>query len=196
MFVRFRLFVLGAVLLLMGTAATTPAYAQSRAIDAGRSTLTVRVFKAGLFSFAAHDHEIQAPIASGSLVESEAPAVELSADARQLKVLDPKLPADKRAEVQKTMHSAEVLDSAQFPEIRFRSTSIEKAGEGDWTVRGHLTLHGQTHPVAVSVTGGKGHYRGWCTFKQRTFGIQPVSIAGGTIKVKDEVKIEFEIFAR
>lgn len=183
-------------LLLMGSAAATPAYAQSRAIDTERSTLTVRVFKAGLFSFAAHDHEIRAPITSGSLVESEAPAVEISADARQLKVLDPKLPADKRAEVQKTMHSAEVLDSAQFPEIRFRSTAMERVGEGNWTVRGHLTLHGQTHPVVVSVTGGSGHYRGSCTFKQRTFGIQPVSIAGGTIKVKDEVKIEFEIFAR
>ena len=184
------------VLLLLGLVAATPAQAQSRAIDTERSTLTVRVFKAGLFSFAAHNHEIRAPIASGSLVESDAPAVELSADARRLKVLDPELPADKRAEVQKTMHSAEVLDSGQFPEIRFRSTSMEKAGEGNWTVRGHLTLHGQTHPVVVSVSGASGHYRGSATFKQRTFGIQPVSIAGGTIKVKDEVKIEFEIFVR
>ncbi|MGH9600761.1 MAG: YceI family protein [Terriglobales bacterium] len=172
------------------------AQTQSRAIDAGRSTLTVRVFKAGLFSFAAHNHEIQAPIASGSLVESEKPSVELAVDARQLKVLDPQLAADKRAEVQKTMHSPDVLDSTQFPEIRFRSASIEKSGEGNWTVRGDLTLHGQTQPVVVSVTGGNGHYRGSSSFKQRAFGIKPVSIAGGTIKVKDEVKIEFEIFAR
>jgi len=184
------------VLLLLSIAAAAPAYAQSRAMDTERSTLTVRVFKAGLFSFAAHNHEIRAPIVSGSLLESEAPAVEVSADARQLKVLDPELPADKRAEVQKTMHSAEVLHSEQFPEIRFRSASVEKAGEGNWTVRGQLTLHGQTHSVVVSVTGSSGHYRGWCTFKQRTFGIQPVSLAGGTIKVKDEVKIEFEVFAR
>ncbi len=185
-----------AALLPLGLLAAAPACAQSRVMDTERSTLTVRVFKAGLFSFAAHNHEIRAPITSGSLTESEAPAVELSADARQLQVLDPQLSADKRAEVQKTMHSAEVLDSQQFPEIRFRSTSVEKAGEGNWTVRGQLTLHGQTQPVLVSVTGSGGHYRGSCTFKQRTFGIQPVSIAGGTIKVKDEVKIEFEIFAR
>ncbi len=192
MFPRFRCL----ALLLLGLVAATPAYAQSRAIDTERSTLTVHVFKAGLFSFAAHNHEIRAPIASGSLVESDAPAVELSADARRLKVLDPELPADKRAEVHKTMHSAEVLDSQQFPEIRFRSTSVEKTREGNWTVHGQLTLHGQTQPVVVSVTGSSGHYRGSCAFKQRTFGIQPVSLAGGTIKVKDEVKIEFEIFAR
>ncbi|MCI0354420.1 MAG: YceI family protein [Acidobacteria bacterium] len=195
MLFRFRPLVLLAAFVLLVNAPSI-ARAQARAIDTERSTLTVRVFKAGLFSFAAHDHEIQAPMASGSLAESEKPSVELSVDARQLKVLDPQLAADKRAEVQKTMHSAEVLDSAQFPEIRFRSTSMEKAGEGKWTVRGDLTLHGQTQPVVVYVTGGGGHYRGACAFKQRLFGIKPVSIAGGTIKVKDEVKIEFEIFAR
>ena len=191
-----RLTALAAALLLAGLAPAAPASAQSRAIDVQRSTLTVRVLKAGLFSFAAHDHEIQAPVASGSLVESEQPAVEFSVDARQLKVLDPQLAADKRAEVQKTMHSPDVLDSAQFPEIRFRSTAIEKSGEGNWTVRGHLTLHGQTQPIVVSVSGGSGQYRGTASFKQKLFGIKPVSIAGGTIKVKDEVKIEFEIFAR
>jgi len=31
--------------------------------------------------------------------------------------------------------------------------------------------------------------------KQRDFGIAPISIAGGTVKVKDEVLIEFEIAA-
>jgi hypothetical protein len=29
--------------------------------------------------------------------------------------------------------------------------------------------------------------------KQRDFGITPVSIGGGTIKVKDEVRIEFDV---
>ena len=193
MFSRIHRLILTATLLLTFSATL---HAQSRAINSERSTLTVRVFKAGLFSFAAHDHEIQAPILSGSLVESGSPSVELAVDARQLKALDPQLAADKRAEVQKTMHSAEVLDSARFPEIRFRSTAIEKKGEGNWTVRGELTLHGQTQPVEVSVSGGNGHYRGSSTFKQKLFGIKPVSLAGGTIKVKDEVKIEFEIFTR
>ncbi|MGH9576820.1 MAG: hypothetical protein ACRD3R_05220, partial [Terriglobales bacterium] len=56
---RARLSVFLAALLLMTSGL---AQTQSRAIDSGRSTLTVRVFKAGLFSFAAHNHEIQAPI--------------------------------------------------------------------------------------------------------------------------------------
>ena len=43
----------------------------------------------------------------------------------------------------------------------------------------------------VSLDGG--HYRGFASFKQSNFGISPIRIAGGTVKVKDEVKIEFDI---
>jgi len=32
--------------------------------------------------------------------------------------------------------------------------------------------------------------------KQTDFGIKPVTIAGGTVKVKDELTIEFDIVAR
>jgi hypothetical protein len=32
--------------------------------------------------------------------------------------------------------------------------------------------------------------------KQTAFGIKPISVAGGTIKVKDEVEIDFTIFPR
>jgi polyisoprenoid-binding protein YceI len=58
-----------------------------------------------------------------------------------------------------------------------------------------LTLHGKKQPVAVEVSLKDGHYRGSASFKQSSFGISPISIAGGTVKVKDEVKIEFDIVA-
>jgi hypothetical protein len=45
--------------------------------------------------------------------------------------------------------------------------------------------------AVVSLDGG--HYRGSAAFKQSNFGISPERIAGGTVKVKDEVKIEFDI---
>jgi hypothetical protein len=41
-----------------------------------------------------------------------------------------------------------------------------------------------------------GHYLGSTTFKQREFGITPVRVAGGTVKVKDEVKIEFDVVTK
>ena len=183
------------VVLAVGLASVVGVAAQSeaRAIDVRRSVLRIRVFKSGLFSAFAHNHEIEAPIAQGRVELSESPSVTLLVDARKLRVLDPGLSADKRVEVQKTMDGPQVLDSSRFPEISFRSTAIEKMGADHWTVRGNLTLHGQTRPVAVQVALRDGDYRGSATLKQRDFGIAPVSIAGGTVKVKDEVKIEFDI---
>lgn len=167
--------------------------AQNRVIDASRSKITIRVFKSGLFSMFAHDHEIEAPIESGTVELSPGQSVQLKFDARKLRVLDPKLAADKRAEVQKTMLGPEVLDSNRHQEISFASSAVEKKAAGHWTVRGNLTLHGQTRPIVVEVSLKDGHYLGSAAFKQRTFGMEPVSVGGGTVKVKDEIKIEFDI---
>ena len=178
---------------------TTPAVlsAQTRpslsstSIDTEHSTMTVHVYRSGLFSFAGDNHEIQAPIASGALNEAER-TVELRVDVRQMRVLDPNLSADKRSQVQGKMLSPDVLDPERYPEITFRSTGVDEKNS-NLSVRGNLTLHGQTRPINVSVTRTQSHYRGSATIKQTDFGIKPISIGGGTIKVKDEVRIDFDI---
>ena len=172
----------------------TSLYAQGKAIDVNKSTLTVRVFKSGAFSAFAHNHEIQAPIAEGK-IDSSGNSVRLRVESRQMRVLDPEISADKRGEIQHTMQSAAVLDVEKFPEISYQSTSVTSRGEGHWEVRGDLTLHGKKDPVVVDVTFKDGHYRGSASLKQTAFGITPISIAGGTVKVKDEIKIEFDIIA-
>jgi polyisoprenoid-binding protein YceI len=172
-----------------GTATTS---AQQRTIDTAKSVMTVRVFKAGLFSALGHNHEISAPISSGT-VNVNARQVELHAQTGALKVLDPGTSEKDRSEIQRTMLGADVLDAANHPEIVFRSTGAEAAGPGAWKVHGNLTLHGQTHTVDVEVRADGEHYVGTSRFRQTEFGIQPVKVAGGTIRVKDEVRIEFNI---
>jgi hypothetical protein len=176
--------------------ATAPLGAEPRPIDIGRSTLTVFVYKSGLFSAFADDHIIQAPIASGSISADAPLAVDVTVRAATLEALDPKLSPDKRAEVQARMLGPEVLDTEKYSEITFTSTAIEPAGPDRWTVTGRLTLHGQTRSVTVPVVRRDGRYRGTAIVKQRDFGIQPISIVGGTVKVKDEVKVEFDIVAK
>jgi len=168
-------------------------YAQSQAIDANKSSLKVRVFKSGVFSAFAHDHEIQAPIDEGTIDSSVNPSVQLRLDSRKMRVLDPDISADTRAQIQHTMEGTAVLDVEHFPEISYRSTAITKTGDARWEVHGNLTLHGKNQPVVVMVSLEAGHYRGSASFKQSAFGIPPIRIAGGTVKVKDEVKIEFDI---
>ena len=80
-------------------------------------------------------------------------------DARQLRVIGKDEPEKDRAEVQKTMLGPEVLDSERHQEIVFKCTGAEPAGPG-WTLRGNLTLHGQTRPVTVQVTLKDGRYTG------------------------------------
>jgi polyisoprenoid-binding protein YceI len=168
--------------------------AQPKPIDVKQSTITIHVGRAGLFSALGHDHVVQAPIAAGTIDENRIrPHVEFRVNARELKVLDPDVKPEERAEVQRDMLGPKVLDSEKFPEIRFRSTSTERAGNGKWKVSGELTLRGETRPVQATVAGGNGQYRGTAKFKQTDFGIKPVSAAGGTIKTKDELRIEFEV---
>jgi polyisoprenoid-binding protein YceI len=173
----------------------TSAYGQDKAIDGKQSSLKIRVSKSGAFAAFAHDHEIEAPITEGTIDSSGHASVQLRVDSRKMRVLDPEIAADARADIQHTMQSAKVLDVEKFPEISYQSTTVTGRGEGHWEVQGNLTLHGKKQPVAVKVSLERGHYRGSASIKQSDFGIEPIRIAGGTVKVKDELKIEFDIVA-
>ena len=157
--------------------------------------MTVRVFKSGVFSALGHEHEISAPIQQGTLNETDR-SVELVVDARQMRVMDKDVSEKDRAEIQETMLGPKVLDTGRFPEIRFHSTAVEAAGVGHWTVQGNLTLHGLTRPVKVVVQGQGGHFQGSAELKQKDFGIEPVGGGGGTVKTKNELRVEFEIVAK
>ena len=91
------------------------------------------------------------------------------------------------------MRSAQVLDVDHYPRIHFQSAQVEARGTDHWIVHGNLDLHGQRHPVSVDVALKDGLYRGTATLKQTQFGITPVRLAGGTVKVKDEIKVDFSI---
>jgi polyisoprenoid-binding protein YceI len=182
-------FVIGSLCLSQVTKGSS----DSRSIDAAHSTLTVHVYKSGFLSAFGHNHEIQAPIQAGEVKESGTPSVELHVDARKLRVLDPEVSNGTRAQIQETMLGAQVLDANRFPEIRFQSTGVEPKGPEHWIVHGNLGLHGADRPVAVEIALKDARYRGSTTLKQTDFGITPVTVAGGTVKVKDEVKIDFEI---
>lgn len=181
-----------AILLLLGTAAGTALPAQT-AIDVEHSQIRIHVGKAGLFSAAGHEHWVQAPIADGDLAEGPPSSISFRVDSRQMKVEEDKsLSAAQQAEVERTMQT-NVLESEKYPEIRFRSTTIEPASQATWVVHGELSLHGQTKPVSTRVRKQDSAYVGRCQIKQSDFGIQPVRVAGGMVRVKDELDIEFSV---
>jgi polyisoprenoid-binding protein YceI len=167
------------------------AFCETRPIDTRESSITVRAYKGGVFGAFGHDHEIAAAIAGG-LVDTDRGRVELRVSAAALRVSDPGASEKDRAEIQKTMLGPEVLDAGRHREIRFESSEVEKTA-GGWTVRGKLTLHGETRPVTVEVREKEGRYSGSARLRQSEFGIKPVKFAGGLVRVKDEVRVEFDV---
>ncbi len=178
---------------VFGVAALSPTRVIAGPIDVRHSKLTVFVYKAGLFSAFADNHVISAPIASGTITTTPTAAIELVVNAAELVPLDPDLDPAKREQVRTRMLSAEVLDTARFATITFTSGAIEPAGSDRWNVTGRLTIHGVTRTVTFPVTRADGRYRGETRIRQRDFGITPIRIAGGTVSVKDGLKVEFEI---
>jgi polyisoprenoid-binding protein YceI len=77
----------------------------------------------------------------------------------------------------------------------FRQTTFKEEGADHFLLAGTLSLHGKTRPISLHVVRSNRHYRGDVMLKQRDFGITPVTVAGGTVKVKDELKIELDISA-
>jgi polyisoprenoid-binding protein YceI len=165
--------------------------AQQHGIDTQKSTLTIHVGKTGALSGLGHEHEVRAPIHSGTADTGSHPAVEIHVNTQDLRVIDAGDSDKDRAEVQQTMLGPEVLDSEHHREIVFKSTGAESTGQGQWTLRGNLTLHGQTQPVTVQVTLKDGRYTGEAAVKQTDFGITPPGKAG--VRAKDEVRIEFDL---
>src|SRR6266851_6200268 len=134
-------------LVLCGTVLALPVWPQLHPIDAAHSVIMVHVFKSGLFSAFADNHEIRAPI-SGGLLDETGRRVELVIDARKLMALDPSLTPEKSREVQQRMLGPEVLDSDRFHEIRFEASKVEQTSRDHFLVSGSLSLHGRTaHPT-------------------------------------------------
>jgi polyisoprenoid-binding protein YceI len=108
-----------------------------------------------------------------------------------------------RQEIERQMHE-NVLEVDGFPEIVYESRvpSVQKLGAGLYSVSldGQLALHGVTRSQSVSarVTMNADVLRatGDFTVRQSDYEIRPVSAVGGTIKLKDELKLSFSISAR
>jgi polyisoprenoid-binding protein YceI len=170
--------------------------AQDVPIDTERSTITIHVGKAGLLSAAGHEHWVNAPIASGSIREAGEPQVRFKVESAKMTVKpDPKVDAKTQAQIQKDMEEM-TLETGKYAEISFQSSRVEASGEGQWKVQGNLSLHGATKPVSVTVKRNGDAYTGHAELKQTDFGIKPVSVGGGMVKIKNEIEIDFQIYPR
>ena len=192
------------ILIILFMAATIGGAPNGPCVIPGRSHFRIHVGTAGLFGAFAHDHLVEARkiegCASIDTKDLAHSSIKLNFPTADIRVMDPKESAEERAKVQKAMET-EVLRISEYPRVTFESRGIERATAGQLRVRGDLTIRGKTQSVVIPLTlshQADGTYRavGKFSFKQSALGIKPIKLAGGTVRVKDQLKTEFEIFLK
>jgi polyisoprenoid-binding protein YceI len=176
------------------------------AIDAKASQFTVQAFASGLISAVAHSPKIavrdwtaQVSFAPDTLQDARMKAVLKTAS---FEVLDELRESDRR-ELHRVMYN-EVLETGRFPEAVFESSVIGADRLKDSlyrvNVEGRLSLHGvsNTHTFFSQVAFGVDTFRahGEFTLLQTDYGIRIASVAGGTLKLQDELKLRFYVVGR
>ena len=86
------------------------------------------------------------------------------------------------------------MDAKKFPEIRFSADEITKTA-GGYRMAGTVEIHGTSRPQVVDVnaddTTEGATLSARVRLTQSDFGIKPYSLFMGTLKVADEVTIDF-----
>ena len=175
-------------------------------LDRSSSKFTVQAFASGMLSALGHSPTFAVRDFSGEAAVNPAEPAQASLNikirASSLQVMDDIKSSDRR-EMESTMNQT-VLESEKYPEIVFDSTGVSanQVSEGRYqmNMNGNLTLHGVTRSVSVPLQlvflGDMFRASGECPLSQSSFGIKPVSVAGGSLKLKDELKLTFDIVAR
>ena len=175
-------------------------------IDAAASRFTVQAFATGLLSAFGHnptigirdcDGEIQ--FASDGYQDAQ---VRVTVRTTGMEVLD-EMKKDDRKKLEQEMNE-KVLEVGRFPTAVFESKQIAVDKLGDSLVHarvtGELSFHGvtRTHSLEARVTNLESILRisGDFSLRQSDYGIKPTSFAAGALRLKDEVKFNFELLAR
>jgi polyisoprenoid-binding protein YceI len=173
-------------------------------IDAANSQVLIQVGKTGMLSVAGHAHEVATTGVRGRVTfdptDLQHASVALEFPAAALRVTGKGEPPADVPEVQKVMQSERVLDAARYPVITFSSRRVvvtsQTAATAEVLIEGNLTLRKTTKAMAIRASlaleaGGRVTARGSFVLKQTDFGIVPVTAAAGTIRVKDELEVQF-----
>lgn len=174
--------------------------------DTMLSLFTVHVFADGLVASLGHSPTLAIRDYNGQ-VEFEPETLETASlnmkiAAGSLSVTDEMRDVDRR-ELDRIMRQ-DVLQIAQYPQIVFQSSTITakpvSRDQYHVEVGGALTIKGETchQTFGAEVGFGNDTFRanGEFRVRQTDFGIPLVSVAGGTIKVKDELKLAFYMVGR
>jgi polyisoprenoid-binding protein YceI len=176
------------------------------AIDTSSSRFTVQAFATGMLSAFGHNPKIGIRDYEGEIQfvpeTYDKAMVRVTVRTGAMEVLD-EMKSDDRKKLEQTMYE-EVLEVQRFPTASYESKQITVQKLSDDLLVAHatgeLSFHGatQAHSFDARVTrmGTMLRISGEFSLRQSDYGINPVSLAAGTLRLKDEVKFNFELAAR
>lgn len=191
-----------------------PDRAGSYRVVPGDSELRVLVYRGGPLARFGHNHVILATGIEGVVHRGEIAdlsCIRLTIPVDGLEVDPPDVRAEEGAafdsdlseeDIRKTranMMGESVLNGAGHPEIRVRSVAMTGSLDSP-EARLEIRLRGESREVTVPVTVYESGRRlvmlASLSLRQSTFGIEPFSVLGGGLRVRDELRVRARIVAQ
>ncbi len=169
------------------------------------SRFTVHADATGVLSFFAHSPTFTVRDFAGSIIfEDEAIRslrLDMTINAASLELLDKVRDAD-REDIEGRMRR-EVLETGTYHDVRFqaRVAASDRIAQGRYQLQldSLLALHGTQHEfpahAQLLLFGDGVRLRGECPLRLSDYQIRPVTALGGAIRLKDELKISFDLAA-
>lgn len=200
-----------------GAAPAAPHIGRPYDIVAGKSLLTVRVYRAGALAGAGHNHVIASHALSGTIYvpadplgasfEVRIPAAELTVDEPQLRAEGgPDFPPDvsdsAREGTRHNMLGPALLDAAEFPELVLSAERFERAPDSS---AGAVLAHVRTEvrgavrsvrlPVRYELRGNELTVSADGPLRQSDLGLTPFTALLGALAVQDEMQVSIRLVA-
>lgn len=188
-------------------------YTRYRVIS-DESEVRVLVYRAGPMARLGHNHVLSSRSLTGDVflndrggdprVSLVLPVGTFSVDEAELRVEEGAdfpgtVDEDAISGTKKNLLSESLLDAARFPEISLTSRKVTGSSP-DYTMNVAVEVKGETHDLQVPVRVERGatelRATGSFTVTHAELGLQPFSVMGGLLSVKDEISIGFQIVAR
>ncbi|MCG2584010.1 YceI family protein [Massilia sp. TS11] len=195
------------ILILLSACATGPdarldapaTPAVSHRVDQDQSLLTIVVRRAGPLARLGHDHVIAVRGLDGRYdAQQQQASFRFRLDAmtvdepalRQAAGLDT-VPSPEAIAATRVNMLEKVLDAARYPEVRI------DARRADGGLALAITLHGVTRtvvvPAQITEDAASISARGSFTLLQSEFGLTPMTVLGGALRVEDRMELAFRV---
>ena len=175
-------------------------------LDPSHSKFMIRAFAGGLLWFKGHDHFVAARDFEGEarLTPGSVSPASLNVSVRAASLAETRevFNAQQKKIIDGELRDI-VLEPEKYPDITFKSTDVAvDARGGVFRVKlgGDLTLRGVTRrvviPAEVTLEGPDLRARGEFAVRRSDFRVPATSAFHGTVRVRDRLKVSFDIVAR